>query len=79
MASTTGSLSGGVKLWKSAPLICVTDNERILGLGYHRPGGFAEYFKAPARNLLALPGEVPFDIGGLTSCAVITDTMPIVM
>ena len=35
-------------------------------------GGFAEYFKAPARNLLPLPEEVPFDIGGLTSCAVIT-------
>jgi D-arabinose 1-dehydrogenase-like Zn-dependent alcohol dehydrogenase len=36
------------------------------------PGGFAEYFAAPARNLLKLPDEVPFDAGGLTSCAVIT-------
>ncbi|MEX2172098.1 MAG: alcohol dehydrogenase catalytic domain-containing protein [Pirellulales bacterium] len=35
-------------------------------------GGFAQYFKAPARNLLQLPDGVPFDIGGLTSCAVIT-------
>jgi propanol-preferring alcohol dehydrogenase len=41
-------------------------------LGVTLPGGFAEYFKAPARNLLVLPPEVPFDIGGLTSCAVIT-------
>jgi propanol-preferring alcohol dehydrogenase len=41
-------------------------------LGVTLPGGFAEYFKAPARNLLVLPSEVPFDAGGLTSCAVIT-------
>jgi D-arabinose 1-dehydrogenase-like Zn-dependent alcohol dehydrogenase len=41
-------------------------------LGVTQPGGFAEYFKAPARNLLVLPAEVPFDTGGLTSCAVIT-------
>jgi propanol-preferring alcohol dehydrogenase len=41
-------------------------------LGVSLQGGFAEYFKAPARNLLALPPGVPFDIGGLTSCAVIT-------
>jgi len=41
-------------------------------LGVTLPGGFAEYFKAPARNLIVLPPEVPFDAGGLTSCAVIT-------
>jgi propanol-preferring alcohol dehydrogenase len=41
-------------------------------IGVTRPGGFAEYFAAPARNLLPLPDDVPFDIGGLTSCAVIT-------
>jgi D-arabinose 1-dehydrogenase-like Zn-dependent alcohol dehydrogenase len=41
-------------------------------LGVTTNGGFAEYFKAPARNLLPLPENVPFDIGGLTSCAVIT-------
>jgi propanol-preferring alcohol dehydrogenase len=40
--------------------------------GVTLPGGFAEYFKAPARNLLLLPETVPFDSGGLTSCAVIT-------
>lgn len=42
----------------------------IIGVTSH--GGFAEYFKAPASNLLQLPDSVPFDIGGLTSCAVIT-------
>jgi len=41
-------------------------------LGVTMPGGFAEYFKVPARNLLPLPDNVPFDVGGLTSCAVIT-------
>jgi 2-desacetyl-2-hydroxyethyl bacteriochlorophyllide A dehydrogenase len=35
-------------------------------------GGFAEFFKAPARNLLKLPDEVSFESGGLTSCATIT-------
>lgn len=41
-------------------------------IGVTLPGGFAEYFTAPARNLLALPDNVPFGAGGLTSCAVIT-------
>lgn len=35
-------------------------------------GGFAEFFKAPAHNLLVLPDAVDFESGGLTSCAVIT-------
>ena len=41
-------------------------------IGVTMPGGFAEYFKVPARNLLPLPDNVAFDVGGLTSCAVIT-------
>ncbi|MEO2046852.1 MAG: alcohol dehydrogenase catalytic domain-containing protein [Pirellulales bacterium] len=41
-------------------------------IGVTSNGGFAEFFKAPAANLLLLPEAVPFDIGGLTSCAVIT-------
>lgn len=41
-------------------------------LGVTLPGGFAEYFRAPARNLLALPAGVPFEFGGLASCAAIT-------
>jgi len=41
-------------------------------LGVTLPGGFAEYFTAPAANVLALPAEVDFAPGGLVSCAVIT-------
>ncbi|HWD18980.1 MAG TPA: alcohol dehydrogenase catalytic domain-containing protein [Verrucomicrobiae bacterium] len=41
-------------------------------LGVTMNGGFAEFFKAPARNLLPLPPNVPFAEGGLVSCAVIT-------
>lgn len=41
-------------------------------IGVTLPGGFAEFFKAPAANLLPLPDNVPFDAGGLTSCAIIT-------
>ena len=41
-------------------------------LGVTMPGAFAEYFCVPARNLLRLPDTVPFDLGGLTSCALIT-------
>ncbi len=41
-------------------------------IGVTLPGGFAEFFKAPARNLLPVPDGVPLDIAGLTSCAVIT-------
>lgn len=41
-------------------------------IGVTSPGGFAEYFKAPARNLLTLPENVSFAAGGLVSCAVVT-------
>jgi 2-desacetyl-2-hydroxyethyl bacteriochlorophyllide A dehydrogenase len=41
-------------------------------LGVTMPGAFAEYFVAPAENLLELPEGVSFDAGGLVSCAVIT-------
>jgi propanol-preferring alcohol dehydrogenase len=41
-------------------------------LGVTLPGGFAEYFKAPARNLLPLPDNVSFEAGGIVSCGVIT-------
>lgn len=41
-------------------------------IGVTMPGAFAEYFKVPAKNLLHMPENVPFDVGGLTSCAVIT-------
>lgn len=35
-------------------------------------GGFAEYFSAPARNVLVIPDNVSFDAGGLVACAAIT-------
>jgi propanol-preferring alcohol dehydrogenase len=41
-------------------------------IGVTRPGAFAEYFAAPAQNLLPLPDGVSFEAGGLVSCAVIT-------
>jgi 2-desacetyl-2-hydroxyethyl bacteriochlorophyllide A dehydrogenase len=41
-------------------------------LGVTLPGGFAEYFVAPASNLFTLPDKVSFEAGGLVSCAVIT-------
>jgi len=41
-------------------------------LGVLGPGAFAEYFKAPAENLFALPDRVPFDEGGLIADAVLT-------
>jgi propanol-preferring alcohol dehydrogenase len=41
-------------------------------LGVTLPGGFAEFFKAPARNLIPVPDGVPLEIAGLASCAVIT-------
>jgi propanol-preferring alcohol dehydrogenase len=41
-------------------------------IGVTLPGGFAEYFAAPARNLVPIPDGVGFDAAGLVSCAVIT-------
>jgi D-arabinose 1-dehydrogenase-like Zn-dependent alcohol dehydrogenase len=41
-------------------------------LGVTLPGGFAEYFALPAANVIPLPNEVPFDVGGLASCALVT-------
>lgn len=46
---------------------------RVSGIiGVTLPGGFAEFFKAPARNVLPLPDSVSFESGGLVSCGVIT-------
>jgi len=41
-------------------------------LGVTKTGAFAEYFAAPAMNLIALPDSVEFAAGGLTSCAAVT-------
>jgi 2-desacetyl-2-hydroxyethyl bacteriochlorophyllide A dehydrogenase len=40
--------------------------------GIHREGGLAEYVAVPARNLVALPASVPFDIGAIVTDAVST-------
>lgn len=47
-----------------------TDLKGILGVLV--PGAFADYFKSPAANLYRLPDNVPFDVGGLLSDAVVT-------
>jgi 2-desacetyl-2-hydroxyethyl bacteriochlorophyllide A dehydrogenase len=47
-----------------------TNLEGIIGVT--RPGGFAEYFVAPARNLIPVPEAVSDEAAGLASCAVIT-------
>jgi D-arabinose 1-dehydrogenase-like Zn-dependent alcohol dehydrogenase len=47
-----------------------TDLKGILGVLC--PGAFADYFKIPAENLLPLPDNVPFDVGGLVADAVLT-------
>ncbi len=41
-------------------------------IGVTRAGGFAEYFVAPARNLVPIPPGVDDGAAGLTSCAAIT-------
>ncbi|WP_283139664.1 alcohol dehydrogenase catalytic domain-containing protein [Rhizohabitans arisaemae] len=41
-------------------------------LGVTLPGGFAEYFAAPARNLLKVPAGLDPRVAGLSSCAVVT-------
>jgi 2-desacetyl-2-hydroxyethyl bacteriochlorophyllide A dehydrogenase len=41
-------------------------------IGKDVDGGFAEYVKAPARNVLALPETVPFEQGAILGCAVST-------
>jgi D-arabinose 1-dehydrogenase-like Zn-dependent alcohol dehydrogenase len=46
---------------------------RVLGIiGVTVDGAFAEYFKAPARNLFKIPDTVSFDEGGLLADAVVT-------
>ncbi len=41
-------------------------------LGVLSPGAFAEYFKAPARNIFRLPDSISFEAGGLIADAVVT-------
>jgi len=39
-------------------------------MGMHRDGAFAEYFKIPARSLIALPANIPFAQGAILADAV---------
>jgi propanol-preferring alcohol dehydrogenase len=41
-------------------------------LGFNYDGGYAEYLKSPARSLVPLPKEVPYDVGGICGDAVAT-------
>lgn len=38
-------------------------------IGKDRDGGYAEYIKVPARNALALPDEISFEIGAIMMCS----------
>ena len=37
--------------------------------GKHRDGGYAEYIRVPARSLVALPDEIPFEQGAVMMCS----------
>ena len=55
---------------------CLAGRESICinrkGLGAYFDGGFAEYVKVPARNLIALPEEISFEEGAIITDAVAT-------
>ena len=57
-------------------LFCRTDRENYCEqyrmIGKDVDGGFAEYIKVPARNVLKLPETVPFEQGCILGCAVST-------
>lgn len=52
---------------------CSTGNEQfcVQGqmLGKHRDGGYAEHIAVLARNLVALPEEIPFEQGAIMMCS----------
>lgn len=52
---------------------CSTGNEQFcergLMLGKHRDGGYAEYIAVPARNVIPLPDEIPFEQGAILMCS----------
>ncbi len=55
---------------------CLSGNSQIClsrrVIGIHKEGGLAEFLKIPAKNLVCLPGNVPFDQGGIAVDAVAT-------
>ena len=52
---------------------CSTGNEQFCDtvrmLGHHMDGGYAEYIVVPARNVIHLPEEIPFEEGATLMCA----------
>jgi len=55
---------------------CLSGNSQIClsrrVIGIHTEGGLAEFLKIPARNLVRLPENIPFDQGGIAVDAVAT-------
>jgi len=55
---------------------CLSGNSQIClsrrVVGIHMEGGLAEFLKVPARNLVHLPENIPFDQGGIAVDAVAT-------
>ncbi|MEM3627566.1 MAG: zinc-binding dehydrogenase [Candidatus Bathyarchaeia archaeon] len=55
---------------------CITGRENLCEkyqmIGKHVDGGFAEYIKVPARNVLKLPKAISFEQGAIMGCAVST-------
>lgn len=53
---------------------CLSGSEEVCyayrgQLGFNWDGGYAEYFKAPERSLVRLPGTLSFQDGGTLACA----------
>jgi 2-desacetyl-2-hydroxyethyl bacteriochlorophyllide A dehydrogenase len=52
---------------------CSRGNEQFCStgqmLGKHRDGGYAEYVAVPARSLVLLPDEIPFEHGAVMMCS----------
>jgi 2-desacetyl-2-hydroxyethyl bacteriochlorophyllide A dehydrogenase len=55
---------------------CLSGNSQICSsrrvIGIHNEGGLAEFLKIPAKNLIRLQGDIPFDQGGIAVDAVAT-------
>ncbi len=55
---------------------CLSENSQIClsrrVIGIHAEGGLAEFLKIPAKNLISLPPQIPFEQGGISVDAVAT-------
>jgi 2-desacetyl-2-hydroxyethyl bacteriochlorophyllide A dehydrogenase len=55
---------------------CRAGNEQFCAagqmIGKHRDGGYAEYLAMPARSLVPLPKEIPFEHGAVLMCSTAT-------